>query len=1748
MITLPGYTVERLAYRGNRTLLYRGFRDSDGSAVALKRPVNTADPVSRQRLREEQLILKQCIAPCFPTLIDYLEEEALLVLEWIEGSPLGQVVPREGFELKRWFDLALQIAKILTLLQEYEIVHRDITGSNLLLESATGRVVLVDFGRAFVFGRDEVIARGGIGSLESRVAYLSPEETGRLLRPIDYRSDFYSAGICLYELLIGRPPFVGNALELVYAHLARTPVEPKASSEAIPDAVSAIVMKLLAKMPEERYSSAQGLMNDLEEALELYRMGKNGRFVAGTRDPHAAFLLSGTLFGRDRELVSLGKAIDRSKGSGAELLLLAAETGMGKSALLREFVRLESAQTQSAWVVLGQWHGEEFGGSALIEAANDLIYRILGAHENEIAYWASIFRKELGDALPLLRRQIPALSLIVGAAGEQGELPEEGKTIEAIGLLSRAIGSLFHVVCSHCDGLVLVLDDLHYAPRWELEVLKNILTLEATKPMLVLSSYRPEEIDASSSLFTIFAKIPEDVRISTMLLHGLEEKAIGEWISESLGPSPHSYMPQAKIFAERFSGNPMHIAEALRHLHDSQGLVYRKGEGWSFDQQALEKLEGIESVRKLIFDFLDRLSPEALSLFALILCFGERVKESELDQLLPEVDILPLLENLYRLGFIKRSANGGWELSYPKLRKRFLRELPADLIEEKHLAIGRLLFSSYTADDGLSSLQRGISHILKADINRLSEMERRNIGEAALSISTAHLEAEECDTAMNMIDAAQQLIGAARITADDGLFSRYYGLRARCLFIRGNIAEAIGLFEDLIRREHDPVACLELYGELIDASTQLRRYDEAMANGRRAFALAGIDFPETENGIEPIVSDLPPVSSDKTNDKTMEAFSRMAVRLLSAIHETDYGLYISYIRVLTAYFSKHGGPPATSVLFMHAAALLIPEGRYLEAGRLALRALRVADVARDNRSMVLCREVYGFRIAPWILPLSDVSPILTEGFRIGRANGEGWFTGDILIAYLIHEFFLSSDLHELYQRSKEYGRIIRTLRNGSAGPLLDLFTSCLELFLAEEKEQQQRLLLSQEELFHSLIQDPDHKGWVLLFSFGSLYDLVFDDDTGFHFDEGQIRKRASYLQESYLFAPFLLAQALGYIKVGNLQKAAPAVDRLRSFESGCADNISHLRLMLEAELRSRESNSVEIANLYDEAIRGAQRQGDLFHCAVANELSGRYHARASREKVAGLYLLEAYRYWSYLGVRRKAEALRNEWGSLFPSFESSSDRTALPDFPREPGEIGLDAFTLLRAGRELTEELREEVLIERMLRVILESTGAQKAFLILVQDDELYLRARYLPEEDGFTLYPLTDEPGRRGRERLIQSINLSIGVLRYTRKRKEPVVLDDAAIRGIFTSDPYFRTAGVRSLLCYPLPDTVIGSGMLYLENDAVPGLFTPTRLEIVSILSKQAIISLQNARLYEHAKSLNRNLQEEILRRSQVEEGLLAAQKELKRLNEELEHRVEERTKDLRDSYQKLKEAQKQLIESEKLASLGSLVAGIAHEVNTPIGVAVTAATLLQDQIHAASLDIHDLEQTSDLILRNLKRAGELIGSFKQVAVDQASEALRSFDLRSYIEDIVLSLGPRLKKRPISVEVEVAQGITVIGYPGAISQIFTNLISNSLIHAYEADDTGRIRIDGFQREGRILIHYRDDGKGMDEESVRRVFEPFYTTRRGSGGSGLGMNIVYNLITGKLGGSVSCESTPGKGVLFTIDIPIAPPKLASSS
>ena len=282
---------------------------------------------------------------------------------------------------------------------------------------------------------------------------------------------------------------------------------------------------------------------------------------------------------------------------------------------------------------------------------------------------------------------------------------------------------------------------------------------------------------------------------------------------------------------------------------------------------------------------------------------------------------------------------------------------------------------------------------------------------------------------------------------------------------------------------------------------------------------------------------------------------------------------------------------------------------------------------------------------------------------------------------------------------------------------------------------------------------------------------------------------------------------------------------------------------------------------------------------------------------------------------------------------------------------------------------------------------------------------------------------------------------------------------------------------------------------------------------------------------------------------------QEEIRRARDALQVEVRQKTianADLQSTLARLREAQAQLVQSEKLASLGALVAGVAHEINTPVGVGVTAASTLQAKgaqlvqkqkagmLTAADVDrfVVLADESTRIILTNLDRAANLIRSFKQVAVDQSSGERRRFALKKYIEEVLVSLGPGLRKSGHSVTLRCAEALVVDSYPGALAQIFTNLISNSLIHAFAPDQRGHIEIDVAESAGQVAILYSDDGCGMPAEHLARIFDPFFTTKRGSGGSGLGMHIVYNLVSQVLGGTIEVTSSPGNGARFTVRFP----------
>ena len=293
---------------------------------------------------------------------------------------------------------------------------------------------------------------------------------------------------------------------------------------------------------------------------------------------------------------------------------------------------------------------------------------------------------------------------------------------------------------------------------------------------------------------------------------------------------------------------------------------------------------------------------------------------------------------------------------------------------------------------------------------------------------------------------------------------------------------------------------------------------------------------------------------------------------------------------------------------------------------------------------------------------------------------------------------------------------------------------------------------------------------------------------------------------------------------------------------------------------------------------------------------------------------------------------------------------------------------------------------------------------------------------------------------------------------------------------------------------------------------------------------------------------------------EEISESKDEIFELNKTLEQRVLDRTKafessnsDLKVAMEKLQHTQNQLIQSEKMGALGGLVAGVSHEINTPVGVSVTASSHLQEKTkEILKLFINNAmkksefekylnlaNESTEVILSNLRRASELIKSFKQVAVDQSDEQKRNFKLREYTDQVLLSLKPKLKKTKITIGINCDENLEINSFPGAFSQIITNLVMNSLIHAFDENQEGTIIFDIEKQHNNILFTYSDNGKGIKEDIISKIFEPFFTTKRGKGGTGLGLNIVYNIVTQTLGGSIECASKENLGTIFKITFPV---------
>jgi predicted ATPase/signal transduction histidine kinase/tRNA A-37 threonylcarbamoyl transferase component Bud32 len=1799
MITFPNYQIIKPIYESDNSVVYRAIRKENNQPVILKMlKENYPTPEELTRYRQEYDITRRFNLDGVINAYSLFKHQNTLVmcLEDFGGESLKVWLTERQFTLEELLTLAIQTTEILGQIHEQNIIHKDINPSNLVWNSTSGQLKLIDFGIATQLSRETPTLKNP-NVLEGTLAYLSPEQTGRMNRALDYRTDFYSLGVTFYELFTHRLPFeTTDAMELVHCHLAKQPPSPIDVNPEIPRPVSNIIIKLLAKTAEERYQSAHGIKWDLHSCKANLARGLHAPFTLAQQDFSDRFQIPQKLYGREHETETLLAAFERianpqnhplaSKGEPGGILV-AGYSGIGKSALVREIY--QSLTAKQGYFISGKFEqlGRNIPYSALVNAFKELVQLLLSQNAAQVSDCKKKLQTALGPNGQVIIDVIPEIQLIIG---KQSAVPMLGPT-EGQNRFNLVFQNFMRVFCQPAHPLVLFLDDLQWADSATLKLLELILTDKEMGYLFLIGAYRDNEISPTHPLMMTLDKLREaQVSLNQIQLKPLTGPHVTQLIADSLYSKPTAVKPLSDLVMQKTGGNPFFVNQFLYTLYDENLLkfIHPAGEdksassslwpsgeefrgGWQWDIAQIKAMNITDNVVALMIGKLKKLPESTQHVLRLAACVGNRfdlnilsvISEKNTDNTYQ--NLMPALKE----GLVLPSSKLGLteddlfsspfttKLSGTKFRHfQFLHDRVQQaayaLIDEAHkkavhLQIGRLLLAN-TPSEGLEEQPFEIvGHLNNGAVLVDNQTERDEIAKLNLWAGQKAKAATAYGAAVKYLNAGRECLALDSWQTQYELTLNLYMETVESFYLNTNYEPAKKLSEVVLQQAKTVLEKVKVYEVQMQIYLAQLQQTKTVETGLQALEMLG--YPITKDGN--FVVELPSLTN-LAEFPIMTAPSQLAaMRILMTMYSSviitrpDILPQVALTHVNLCLKQGHSALAAGAYISYGLFLCSVPE--YIESGyqsgKLALKLLEQFN-AKELTCLVYNQFHYG--IGHWKDHVKDSLTPLRQALPIGLETGDLEFTSYCCCNYCAHMLIIGEPLARVIEKQAPYLELLLKLKNEYAISYLQIWRQ-LSLNLLGKTADKTRLI---GESFDEKQVPQFHlaNNYVLLFSYHLAKTILF------YTFKNQTRavENASLAEEyvvgygsgaflavhKFYYSLVLLAQfptAKFREQTDCLEKVAANQLKLKKWAEHAPMNHQHKYNLVEAEKARVLGQLLEAEDFYEKAIAGARENGYLQEEALAYELAAEFYLNRGMEKIAQTYLHEAHYHYQQWGAVPKVEDLEQKYPQFFASktsipvqtdFTTSATRMAST---QQRASTLLDLNTVVKASQTLSGEIVLSKLLKKMMQIVIENAGAEKGFLLLPKQDNWFIEAQSDADtEEVNVLQSISIE----------KSEQVCANLIHYVARTRENVVLAEATQEGIFTRDTYILKQRPKSVLCAPLVNQRQLTGILYLENNLTTGAFTPNRLELLKLLSSQLAISIENALLYN-------NLEEKVLERTKT----IEAQKDtLAAKNEELA-----------TTLQQLQTTQQQLVESEKMASLGNLVAGVAHEINTPVGLGVTGAsqldlltknlTQLFDSKRMKRSDLqkylNSVTQISALILKNLNRSADLVKSFKQVAVDQTSEQQRKFNLKTYLQDIILSLTPKFKNTSHQIVINCDDNIVLFSYPGVFSQVLSNLVMNSLIHGFqEQPAAGQITIsaqkdnDKEKTEKRLVLRYSDNGQGIPNEVIDNIFEPFFTTNRQGGGSGLGLHIVYNLVTHKLNGSIRCQSVIGEGTTFTIGIP----------
>ncbi|MCL1472479.1 trifunctional serine/threonine-protein kinase/ATP-binding protein/sensor histidine kinase [Argonema antarcticum] len=1884
-----GYKLIEKINEGLNTVVYRAERKEDKKAAIVK--ILRADyPTLEEimQLRHEYEISRNLNLEGIvkPYSLENHRNGLALILEDSSGEALNKFLCDRKLELTEFLNIGIELADTLGKLHDNQIIHKDIKPTNIIINPTTLKVKITDFSIATRLSR-ETQALSHPTLLEGTLAYISPEQTGRMNRSIDYRTDFYSLGVTFYEILCGELPFKAtDPMELVHCHIAKQPVPPhqvrsqaeqwergqksvptalpgnKVKSESgnkiqnseIPKAISDIVMKLLAKTAEDRYQSAYGLKADLEQCLsQLQQTGQISHFIPGQRDKSGQFLIPQKLYGRETQVATLMDAFDRVSSGTAEMMLVSGYSGIGKSCLVYEVHKPIVAAR--GYFIAGKFDQfkRNIPYAALIQAFQELIRQLLTESPEKIIFWKQKILKALGQNARVIIDVIPELELIVGVQPEVSQLGAN----ESQNRFNLVFKQFIHIFTQKAHPLVLFLDDLQWADSASLKLVQLLLTDQDSQYLLLIGAYRDNEVSPTHPFMQTLDKIHSSGSIvNNIILPPLALSTVSQLVADTLGESSSSPVPSlaslshkqgelegecllasqdrnetekcpllAELVFNKTQGNPFFLTQLLTSLYAEKLLTFDFNIGsWQWDIGRIQTI-GIAdyNVVELIARNIQKLPPDTQKILKLAACIGNRfnldvlaiVNEQSISETasalwdgLQSGLILPIGEGAYKIPLLFKgneslvmgnSQENKLEINTYKVSYKFLHDrvqqaayslIPTDDQKATHLKIGQLLLQN-TNQDELEENVFDIVNQLNVGVEFITDPEEKyKLAQLNLIAARKAKAATAYEAAITQLRVGLELLAENSWQSNYDLTLGLYVEAVEAEYLNTNYERSATLAEVVLQQANTLLEKVKVYELQIQFYMAQNQMLKAIDTGLQVLDMLGVSLSnEADEGGFSVK--LPSLTDLENIPEMTDPYQLAALRILISIISPAYTVKPDIVPLLVLTQTKlcvehgHSALAAFAYAFYGIFIYLMTENinAGYHAGQLALKLLD-----KFNARELQCKVYNLFHgvIRPWKVHVKDTLTSLREGVQSGQESGDIEYVSYNATVYCASVFLIGDQLDIVEQQQRHYLNLALKLKQDYSIYYIKIFHQ-LTLNLQKKADGKCQLVGESFDETQMLPVFIETNNRILLFILYLVKTILFYFFKEFNsavataslaVEHGiTVMSMIVYAVHNFYYSLALLSH---YPKVSSSeqQKYLAIVDKnqqkMRRWADSAPSNFKHKYELVEAEKARVLGQILEAMEYYDRAIMGAKEQGYLQEEALASELAAEFYFSLGRDKFAQIYLTQAYYGYVHWGAKAKAKDLESRYPAVFSEMlkrEPIAIQTNRTTTSTTGGSSAvLDLSTVNKASLALAEEIVLDKLLDKLLRIVMENAGATTSCLILEKDGHLLIEATGNVDKNEVLFWSPTP---------IETTHNLPVSVINYVAISKENVVLNDAAISARFATDTYIEKNKTKSILCTPLINQGNLIGIIYLENNITNGAFTTERLEVLKILSSQVAISLKNAILYGKLDTTSQNLRK--------------ANEQLEDYNRSLEQKVEERTLELQEknrllrqqatqlelALKELQATQTQLIQTEKMSSLGQMVAGIAHEINNPInfiyGNLIHATEYFQDLLklldfyeqhsYNATSEIKELAKTIDLefIVSDFPR---LINSM-QVGADRIRQivlslrnfsrldeaAMKSVDIHEGIDSALLLLQNRLKARPehpgIDIVKEYSQLPGVECYASFLNQVFMNILSNAIDAIEESfiiapvakqKKNGLINIRTCVIKGdKVEIRIADNGSGMTEEICRRVFDPFFTTKPVGSGTGLGLAISYQIVVEKHQGRLTCISAPGQGAEFVVEIPL---------